>query len=107
MDMLQYNYQSMLRRSKNLTYRAQVTEMTGVLMQFLKDNGLIRSDPFDEDGSLKPDLIIRRSDLSDIGNSLIDQYFTKWSDFIDRGGEAKDTKILHSGLKKIVSNHER
>ncbi|WP_455930631.1 hypothetical protein [Pseudomonas fluorescens] len=106
MDMLQYNYQSMLKRSKNLTYRAEVTEMTEVLMRFLKDNELIRSDPFNEDGSLKSDLVLRRSDLSDTGNSLFEQFFPKWSAFIDRGGDAKDTKILSAGLRKIMSNHE-
>lgn len=106
MDMLQYNYQSMLRRSKNLTYRAQVTEMTSVLMRFLKDNELIRSNPFNEDASLKTDLIVRRSDLSDTGNSLLDQFFPKWSDFIDRGGDAKNTKILTAGLKKLMSDSD-
>lgn len=106
MDTLQYNYQSMLKRSKNLTYRAEITEMTEVLMRFLKDNELIRSDPFNEDGSLKSDLVLRRSDLSDTGNSLFEQFFPKWSAFIDRGGDAKDTKILSAGLKKIMSNHE-
>ncbi|QXH77893.1 hypothetical protein [Pseudomonas salmasensis] len=106
MDMLQYNYQSMLKRSKNLTYRAEVTEMTEVLMRFLKDNELIKSDPFNEDGSLKSDLVLRRSDLSDMGNSLLDQFFPKWSAFIDRGGDASNTKILSAGLKRIMLNNE-
>lgn len=106
MDMLRYNYQTMLKRSKSLTYRAEITEMTEILMSFLKDNKLIRLDPFNEDGSLKSDLILRSSDLTDAGNALFLQSFPKWSEYIDRGGDAKNIKILSAGLKKILSNLE-
>ena len=106
MDMLRFNYQTMLKRSKNKTYHAQVTEMTEVLMRFLKENELIKVNPFNEDGSFKSNLVLRQSNLSDAGNSLFLEYFPKWSAFIDRGGDAKDTKILSTGLKKILSRHE-
>lgn len=106
MDMLRYNYQTMLKRSKNLTYRAEITEMTEVLMSFLKENKLVKVDPFNEDGSLKSDLILRSSDLSDVGNALFLQTLPKRSEYIDRGGDAKNINILSAGLKKIVLSHQ-
>lgn len=42
-------------------------------------------DPFKEDGSIKEDLVIRKSNLSDIGNELFKIYYPKWSNYIDRG----------------------
>ncbi|WP_124305080.1 hypothetical protein [Pseudomonas chlororaphis] len=106
MDMLRYDYQTMLKRSKNSAYRAEITEMTEVLMHFLKENKLIKIDPFNEDGSLKSNLILHRSDLSDTGNALFLKTLPKWSEYIDRGGDAKNTKILSTGLNKIMSKHE-
>lgn len=104
MDMLRYDYARMLSRSKNLKYRFDITEMTIILMRFLKGNQLIDIDPFNEDHSLKDDLILRQSNLSEAGNRLFAEFVPKWSDYIDRGGDPGNIKILANGLTKINSN---
>jgi len=87
--MLRYNYQTMLKRSKNLTCRAGIAEMAELLMDFLKNNHLLKLDPFNEDGSLRSDLTIYSSNLSGTGSALMLSIFPKWSEYIDRGGDAK------------------
>ncbi|EPW7978147.1 hypothetical protein ACWPSR_004266 [Cronobacter turicensis] len=103
MDLLRFNYTTLLKRSKNLSYREQITKITIVLMTFLKENGLIMIEPFKDDGSLKEDLILYSSDLTDVGNLLFKEYYPKWSSYIDRGGDVNNTKILNDGLN-ILKN---
>lgn len=103
MTILRFNYSTLLKRSKNLSYREQITKMTVVLMTFLKENQLLAFEPFNDDGSVKEDLVIQSTDLTDEGNVLFKEYFPKWSAYIDRGGEIENTKILNDGLKKITA----
>ncbi len=103
MSLLRFNYATLLKRSKNLSYRAQITKITIVLMTFLKENGLIMIEPFEDDGSLKEDLVLYNSDLTDVGNLLFKEYYPKWSSCIDRGGDVNNTKILSDGLN-ILKN---
>lgn len=103
MDILRVNYSTLLKRSKSRSYQLQVTALTTVLMTFLKENSLIYLEPFKEDGSLKEDLIIRKSNLSDIGNELFKIYYPKWSNYIDRGGNIENVKILENGLSALKS----
>lgn len=51
-------------------------------------------EPFKENGSIKEDLVIHKSNLSDIGNELFKIYYPKWSNYIDRGGNIENVKIL-------------
>ncbi|ELZ8935180.1 hypothetical protein U1D46_004214 [Cronobacter dublinensis] len=103
MSLLRFNCATLLKRSKNLSYRAQITKITIVLMTFLKENGLIMIEPFEDDGSLKEDLVLYNSDLTDVGNLLFKEYYPKWSSYIDRGGDVNNTKILSDGLN-ILKN---
>ncbi|WP_342553992.1 hypothetical protein [Paenibacillus sp. FSL R7-0652] len=57
MSILRYSYPTMLKRSKSLSYRQQVTSMTVVHMKFLVEHKLNVVEPFQEDGSLKEDLV--------------------------------------------------
>lgn len=100
-SILRYSYPTMLKRSKSLSYRQQVTSMTTVLMNFLVEHKLIVIEPFHEDGSLKDDLILRSSDLTDLGNEFFKKVFPKWSAYIDRGGDIQKTTILLKGLDKL------
>ncbi|MEA0553343.1 hypothetical protein U1P98_21610 [Lysinibacillus irui] len=102
MDILRFNYSTLLKRSKSRSYQLQVMELTKVLMTFLKDNSLINLEPFNENGSLKEDLIIRKSNLSDIGNQLFNIYYPKWSNYIDCGGNIENIKILENGLRALL-----
>lgn len=101
MSILRYSYPTMLKRSKSLSYRQQVTSMTTVLMNFLVEHKLIVIEPFHEDGSLKDDLVVRSSDLTDLGNMFFKEVFPKWSAYIDRGGDIQKTTILLKGLNKM------
>ncbi|GLR08559.1 hypothetical protein COO59_20365 [Mixta theicola] len=103
MSLLRFNYSTLLKRSKNLSYREQITKITTVLMSFLKENDLMKLDPFMDDGSLKDDLIIYSSVLAEPGNLLFKQYYPKWSAYIDRGGDINNTNLLKDGLK-VLSN---
>ncbi|WP_234012221.1 hypothetical protein [Cronobacter dublinensis] len=60
-------------------------------------------EPFEDDGSLKEDLVLYSSDLTDVGNLLFKEYYPKWSSYIDRGGDVNNTKILSDGLN-ILKN---
>ncbi|MEN1986348.1 MULTISPECIES: hypothetical protein [Paenibacillus] len=100
-SILRYSYPTMLKRSKSLSYRQQVTSMTTVLMNFLAEHKLIVIEPFHEDGSLKDDLVLRSSDLTDLGNEFFKEVFPKWSAYIDRGGDIQQTTILLKGLNKL------
>ncbi|MGG2074021.1 hypothetical protein AB1J28_11770 [Lysinibacillus irui] len=101
MDILRFNYSTLLKRSKSRSYQLQVMELTKVLMTFLIDNSLINLEPFNENGSIKEDLIIRKSNLSDVGNQLFNIYYPKWSNYIDRGGSIENIKILENGLRAL------
>ncbi|NGZ75913.1 hypothetical protein [Saccharibacillus alkalitolerans] len=100
-DILRYSYPTLLKRSKNLSYRKQVEETTLALLNFLLENELLLANPFNEDGSIKSDLVVRRSDLTETGDLLMKTYFPKWSAYIDRGGEVTRVNILSNGLKKL------
>lgn len=101
MNSLRFNYSALLKRSKNLSYREQITNITTVLMIFLKKNKLVTLEPFKEDGTLKEDLVLYSSDLTDIGNLLFKEYYPKWSEYIDRGGDVNNIKILNDGLNLL------
>jgi len=104
MDILRFNYSTLLKRSKSRSYQLQVKELTKVLMTFLKDNSLINMDPFKEDGSIKEDLVIRKSNLTDIGNELFKIYYPRWSNYIDRGGEYRKCKDIRKWFKGSTKN---
>jgi len=94
LSILRYSYPTMLKRSKSLSYRQQVTLMTTVLMNFLVEHKLVVIEPFPEDGSLKDDLELRSSDLTDLGNEFFKEVFPKWSAYIDRGGDVQKTPFF-------------
>lgn len=98
MDLLRFNYSTLLKRSKSLPYREQVSNIAKALMTFLKENDLVTLEPFKNDGDLKEDLVLYSSDLTEDGNLLFKEYYPKWSAYIDRGGDFNNTKILSDGL---------
>ncbi|MFL9481690.1 hypothetical protein ACI6Q2_02860 [Chitinophagaceae bacterium LWZ2-11] len=72
--------------------------MTTVLMLFLKENDLIKFDPFNEGDVLKRNLETRKSHLTEIGNLILIKYIPKWSDYVDR---SCNIKILKKGLVEL------
>ncbi|WP_220091177.1 hypothetical protein [Paenibacillus sp. MDMC362] len=70
--------------------------MTTVLMN-LGEHKLIVIESFHVDGSLKDDLELRSSDLTDLGNVFFKEVFPIWSAYIDHGGDIQKTTILLRG----------
>ncbi len=101
MIIIRYTYPAMLARSKNADYRRLVTQMTEVLMRFLVDNELLLESPYNADGSLNETFQVTKDNLTDDGNRLFREYFTRWSDRIDRGGKPENIASLVKGLAKI------
>ncbi|MDF7437915.1 hypothetical protein [Proteus mirabilis] len=101
MSVLRFNYSTLLKRNKRLSYREKITKITKVLMIFLKENNLITLEPFKDDGEVKDELVLYSSDLTDLGNLLFKEYYPKWSTYIDRGGDVSNIKILNDGLNKL------
>jgi hypothetical protein len=101
LDFKQYNYNMILTRSKNKSYRERVKKNGKTLMKFLKDNGLILIEPFNESGELKEDLLVMQSNLTEEGNLLFKDAVVKWWKFLDKEGNPDNISILEKGLKKI------
>ena len=75
--------------------------MSIALMTFLKNNNLLVDiDPFNEDGSIKEDLIIRKSNVTDEGFQLFVKPVNNWWNALDRGTPPEKVTILENGLKK-------
>ncbi|MDC5925967.1 hypothetical protein PPO04_06240 [Proteus mirabilis] len=62
MSVLRFNYSTLLKRNKSLSYREQIAKITKVLMIFLKENNLITLEPFKDDGEVKDELVLYSSD---------------------------------------------
>lgn len=54
----------------------------------------------------KEDLILRSSDLTDLGNQFFKEVSPKWSAYIDRGGDIQKTTLLQKGLNKLTQFNE-
>ncbi|WP_249228562.1 DNA polymerase III [Veillonella sp. oral taxon 158] len=77
--------------------------MSIALMTFLKNNNLLVDiDPFNEDGSIKEDLIIRKSNVTNEGFQLFVKPVNNWWNALDRGTPPEKVTILENGLKKFV-----
>jgi len=100
-DYVKYDLKMLLSRNKSLTYQEAILRDGKTLMAFLKENGLITVDPFDESGDIKKDLIVRQSDLTDEGIKLFAGPIKKWWGVLDRGGKPENISLLKKGLDQI------
>ena len=102
MDFVLFDYQLLLNRSKDTAYRESIMKSTISLMSFLKKNNLlIDVDPFNQDGSIKEDIVIRKSNVTDEGFQLFVKPVNNWWNALDRGTPPEKVTILENGLKKI------
>ena len=88
----------LLSRNKNISYRESVVRRHTVLMRFLKAHDLIRKEPFNEDGTLKLDLILKMSDVDVRCVALYRKAIPGWHAFLDRGGKLDNISRLEKGL---------
>lgn len=102
MDFVLFDYQLLLNRSNDIDYKEGIVKSTISLMNFLKKNDLlIDIDPFNEDGSIKENIVIRKSNVTDEGFQLFVKPVNNWWNVLDRGTPPEKVTILENGLKKI------
>lgn len=102
MDYKLYDHQIFLERCSDEDYKESITKAAISLMTFLKENDLLVGvEPFNEDGSLKDDIIIRKSNVTDDGLELFRKPVNNWWNALDRGTSPEKITILERGLKKI------
>ena len=92
----------LLSRNKNTSYRESIVRRHTVLMRFLKAHDLIRKEPFNEDGTLKTDLILKMSDVNARCVALYRKAIPGWHTFLDRGGKLDNISRLEKGLAQVA-----
>ena len=102
MDFVLFDYDAFISGSKDVDYQEAIKKMSLSLMKFLIENDLlVNINPFNQDGSVKNDLIIKKSNLTDEGFQLFVKPVNNWWDALDRGTPPEKVTILENGLKKI------
>ena len=102
MDFVLFDHQLLLNRSNDIDHKEGIIKSTISLMNFLKKNDLlIDIDPFNEDGSIKENIVIRKSNVTDEGFQLFVKPVNNWWNALDRGTPPEKIIILENGLKKI------
>ena len=101
-DIVLFDHQLLLNRCNDIDYKEGIIKSTISLMNFLKKNDLlIGIDPFNEDGSIKENIVIRKSNVTDEGFQLFVKPVNNWWNALDRGTPPEKVTILENGLKKI------
>lgn len=100
-DIVLFDFDAFISGSKDIDYQ-QAIKMSLSLMKFLIENDLLVDiNPFNQDGSVKKDLIIKKSNLTDEGFQLFVKPVNNWWNALDRGTPPEKVTILENGLKKI------
>jgi len=92
----------LLSRNKNTSYRESILRRHTVLMRFLKAHDLIHKEPFNEDGTLKTDLVLKMSDVDARCVTLYRKAIPGWHAFLDRGGKLDNISRLEKGLAQVA-----
>lgn len=101
-DIVLFDFNAFLSGSKDIDYQEAIKKMSLSLMKFLIENDLLVDiNPFNQDGSVKKDLIIKKSNLTDEGFQLFVKPVNNWWNALDRGTSPEKVTILENGLKKI------
>jgi len=95
----------LLSRNKSQEWQDMILGRTSALLLFLKDkNLLVNVEPFDEGGKLKPDTVIKKSNVTTEGLELFKKAIPNWEKYLDKGGAVNNLSILEKGLEKIGSS---
>lgn len=101
-DIVLFDFDAFISGSKDIDYQEAIKKMSLSLMKFLIENDLLVDiNPFNQDGSVKKDLIIKKSNLTDEGFQLFVRLVNNWWNALDRGTPPEKVTILENGLKKI------
>ena len=100
-DIVLFDFDAFISGSKDVDYQEAIKKMSLSLMKFLIENDLlVNINPFNQDGSVKNDLIIKKSNLTDEGFQLFVKPVNNWWNALDRGTPPEKVTILENGLKK-------
>ena len=91
----------LMSRNKSSEYQRQIIVRYTVLMSFLKVRGLIFKEPFDNDGNLKMDLVIKKSDATSQCLELFKKAVPAWHAYVDKGGDVNNTSKIEKALAKL------
>ena len=101
-DIVLFDFDAFISGSKDIDYQEAIKKMSLSLMKFLIENDLlVNINPFNQDESVKNDLIIKKSNLTDEGFQLFVKPVNNWWNALDRGTPPEKVTILENGLKKI------
>lgn len=108
MDFVLYDYKMLLERSSDNDYKESITKITISLINFLKNNDLLVDiDPFNKDGSIKEELVIKKSNVTDDGLQLFVKPVNNWLNALDKGTPPEKITILENGLRKIRAQKKK
>ena len=72
------------------------------LVHFSYDKGLLLKSPFNEQGELNSETIIRESDLTEKGKSIFDDLAEKWFAYTDRTDKIDNVAMLDKWYGKMT-----
>ncbi len=100
-DKLWFNLPLMQTASRKTSHKMKMEAIAESLCHFLINNRLTSVAYFDENGKLRPDVVVVGGDLTELGNRILQECFYKWLGFTDRGGNPNDVSILQTTLRKL------
>ena len=71
------------------------------LLQLSYKKGLLHENPFDEEGNLNIDTVIKESDLTNLGKRLFDDLADKWFAYTDRTQKYDNITILEKYFNNL------
>lgn len=97
-----HNIPMLLSASEDKEYQDRIIKKSEMLVNFLLKNGLlVNIEPFDEKNEIKKDLVIRMSNVTDLGLELFKKIIPSWFAYLDKGGEIENVSRLEKGLEKL------
>ena len=91
-----------LNANKSNWWRNYYLNMASVLCKFLLENDLLLDvEPFDKDGTIRENLLIKSSNLTPTGIEMFKKIIPNWSKSHERGAPIEKITILEKGLAKI------
>ncbi|MCX8642513.1 MULTISPECIES: hypothetical protein [unclassified Gilliamella] len=110
-DYTLHNLPMLLTRNKNKWWLDSVMQSSTALLSFLKKHELlIGVEPFDEQGNLKTNTVIKKSNLTPDGLELYKTAVDGWYNYLDRSTVAdkyQNVSRLEKGLAKIRENKNK
>ena len=97
------NSAAYLKASKSLAFKSQVIEKYTSIFRFLSRNNLISINPFSENGKVRDDLVVFKSDLTPIGFELFKKAIPAWQRSVDKSGNYDNVSSLEKALEKLKS----